>query len=152
MDLASFGVNKRLISALATVLILLLGYRAYELLPRFEDPEFVIRQAKLITPYAGATAEEVEEEVTEVVETALQQLSGVKEITSTSYRGRSEITIEFEIADAKSRADLNQRFSQLRAKVLDCQSRIADQQLHRIVADHRWLHRKASQNVCGDFR
>ncbi len=124
MDLASFGVNKRLISALATLIIMLLGYMAYESLPRFEDPEFVIRQAQLITPYPGASAEEVAEEVTDVVESTLQQLAGVKEITSTSYRGRSEVTIEFEIAAAKTRAELLQRFSQLRGKVLDSQNQL----------------------------
>ncbi len=124
MDLASFGVNKRLISALSTFLIVYIGYLAYEALPRFEDPEFVIRQAQLITPYPGASAEEVADEVTEVVENALQQLPGVKEVISTSYSGRSEVKIEFEIAAAKTRTDLNQRFSQLRAKVSDSQNRL----------------------------
>ena len=79
MDLASLGVRKRLISALSTFLIILMGFFAYEALPRFEDPEFIIRQAQLITPYPGASAEEVADEVTDVVETALQQLPGVKE-------------------------------------------------------------------------
>ena len=62
--------------------------------------------------------------MTDVVETALQQLPGVKEIVSTSFSGRSEVEIEFEIAAAKTRADLNQRFSQLRAKVSDSQDRL----------------------------
>ncbi|MGB1129504.1 MAG: efflux RND transporter permease subunit, partial [Haloferula sp.] len=124
MDPATFGIRKRLISALCTILVFLLGYVAYEQLPRFEDPEFVIRQAQLITPYQGASAEEVSDEVTDVVETALQQLPGVKEIKSTSYAGRSEVTIEFEIAVAKTRAELNQRFAQLRAKVSDAQSHL----------------------------
>ena len=124
MDLASFGIHKRLISALATFLILFMGYKAYEALPRFEDPEFVIRVAQLITPYPGASAAEVAEEVTDVIETALQQLPGVKEIVSTSYSGRSEVEIEFEIPAARTRAELNQRFTQLRAKVSDSQSRL----------------------------
>ena len=124
MDLASFGVQKRLISGLSTFLIILMGYFAFEALPRFEDPEFIIRQAQLVTPYPGASAEEVAEEVTDVIETALQQLPGVKEIVSTSYSGRSEVEIEFEIAAAKTRAALDQRFSQLRAKVSDSQTRL----------------------------
>lgn len=64
MDLARFALEKRLISAVVTVLILYAGYFAYTVLPRFEDPEFVIRQAQIITPYPGASAEEVAEEVT----------------------------------------------------------------------------------------
>lgn len=124
MDLASFGIQKRLVSGLSTFLILLMGYFAYEALPRFEDPEFVIRQAQLITPYPGASAAEVAEEVSDVIESALQQLPGVKEITSTSYSGRSEVTVEFEIPAAKTRTELNERFSQLRAKVSDSQARL----------------------------
>ncbi|MEO1362935.1 MAG: efflux RND transporter permease subunit, partial [Pseudomonadota bacterium] len=76
MDLARFAIEKRLISALSTILILVAGYFAYTALPRFEDPEFIIRQAQIITPYPGASAEEVAEEVTEVIENALQQLQG----------------------------------------------------------------------------
>ena len=45
MNLARFAIEKRVISALATLLILLGGYFAYTALPRFEDPEFIIRQA-----------------------------------------------------------------------------------------------------------
>ena len=68
MDLARFAIEKRLISAVSTLLILFAGYFAYMNLPRFEDPEFIIRQAQLVTPYPGAGAAEVAEEVTEVIE------------------------------------------------------------------------------------
>ncbi len=76
MDLARFAIEKRLISALATLLILIGGYFAYTALPRFEDPEFIIRQAQIITPCPGASADEVAEEVTDVVENTLQELAG----------------------------------------------------------------------------
>ncbi|MEO0831207.1 MAG: efflux RND transporter permease subunit, partial [Pseudomonadota bacterium] len=66
MDLARFAIEKRLISAVSTLLILFAGYFAYMNLPRFEDPEFIIRQAQLVTPYPGAGAAEVAEEVTEL--------------------------------------------------------------------------------------
>ena len=79
MDLARFAIEKRLISAISTLLILISGYFAYTVLPRFEDPEFIIRQAQIITPYPGASAEEVAEEVTEVIENTLQQLQGLDE-------------------------------------------------------------------------
>ncbi len=124
MDLARFAIEKRVISALATLLILIAGYISYTLLPRFEDPEFIIRQAQVITPYPGASAQEVANEVTDTVENALQQLQGVKEVKSVSTPGLSEIMIEFEIAAAKTRADLNQRFTQMRAKVGDIQNRL----------------------------
>ncbi len=122
MDLARFAIEKRLISALATILILFGGYFAYTALPRFEDPEFIIRTAQIVTPYPGASAEEVADEVTEVVENALQQLAGVKEVKSISMSGRSQVTVEFTIASTKNRDQLAQKFTQMRAKVSDVQS------------------------------
>ncbi|MCT4656328.1 MAG: efflux RND transporter permease subunit [Cohaesibacter sp.] len=124
MDLAKFAIEKRLVSALLTILILILGYNAYTSLPRFEDPEFIIRSAQIVTPYSGASAQEVSEEVTDVIETAIQQLSGVKEVKSTSSAGLSRVTVEFTIAAAKTRDILNQKFTQLRAKISDTRSKL----------------------------
>ncbi|MEL6418848.1 MAG: efflux RND transporter permease subunit, partial [Pseudomonadota bacterium] len=122
MDLARFALEKRLISAVATVLILWAGYFAYTALPRFEDPEFVIRQAQIITPYPGASAEQVAEEVTEVVENALQQLAGVDEVRSVSSPGLSTVTVEFTIAATSDYPELDAVFSKMRAKISDAQS------------------------------
>lgn len=122
MDLARFALEKRLISAVATVLILFAGYFAYTALPRFEDPEFVIRQAQIITPYPGASAEQVAEEVTEVVENALQQLPGVDEVRSVSSPGVSTVTVEFTIASTPDYPELDQIFAKMRAKISDAQS------------------------------
>jgi len=119
MNLAKFAIEKRLISALLTLLILAAGYFAYTKLPRFEDPEFLIRAAQIYTPYAGASAAEVEQEVTDVIENAVQQLQGVKEMNSVSSSGLSELTVEFTIASAKTRSALNEKFTQLRAKISD---------------------------------
>jgi len=122
MDLARFALEKRLISAVSTLLILFAGYFAYTALPRFEDPEFVIRQAQIITPYPGASAEEVAEEVTEVVENALQQLQGVDEVRSVSSPGLSTVTVEFTIATTPDYPELDQAFSKMRAKITDAQA------------------------------
>ncbi len=121
MDLAKFALEKRLVSALATLCILLGGWYSYQTLPRFEDPEFIIREAQIVTPYPGASGEEVAEEVTEVIENALQQLQGVKEITSVSSSGLSEVTIAFTIQSTPTRDALIQRFTQMRAKISDVQ-------------------------------
>ncbi|CUJ83282.1 Multidrug transporter MdtB [Ruegeria denitrificans] len=135
MDLARFAIEKRLISALVTILILVAGYFAYLTLPRFEDPEFIIRQAQVITPYPGATAEEVAEEVTEVVENALQELQGVKEVKSVSSPGLSTVTVEFTIPTTPDFPSLHARFAQLRAKILDAQTSLPPNALQSQVYD-----------------
>ena len=135
MDLARFALEKRLISAVATVLILFAGYFAYTALPRFEDPEFVIRQAQIITPYPGASAEEVAAEVTEVVENALQQLSGLDEVRSVSSPGLSTVTVEFTIAATPGYSELDQTFAKMRAKISDSQSQLPPNALESQVYD-----------------
>ncbi len=135
MDLARFAIEKRLISAVSTLLILVAGYFAYTALPRFEDPEFIIRSAQVITPYPGATADEVAEEVTEVIETALQQLQGVDEVRSVSSPGLSNVSVEFTIASTKDYDALYQRFAQMRAKVDDAQSNLPPNALTSQVYD-----------------
>ncbi|KAJ03992.1 efflux RND transporter permease subunit [Sulfitobacter mediterraneus] len=135
MDLARFALEKRLISAVATVLILFAGYFAYTALPRFEDPEFVIRQAQIITPYPGASAEEVAEEVTEVVENALQQLPGLDEVRSVSSPGLSTVTVEFTIAATPGYSELDQTFAKMRAKISDSQSQLPPNALESQVYD-----------------
>ncbi|MCF6232386.1 MAG: efflux RND transporter permease subunit [Rhodobacteraceae bacterium] len=135
MDFARFAIEKRVISALATLLILAAGMYAYSALPRFEDPEFLIRQAQIVTPYPGASAEEVALEVSEVLENALQQLSGVKEVSSVSSPGLSQISVEFTIKSAKGRPELNQRFAQMRAKIGDVQGSLPPNALTSQVFD-----------------
>ncbi|MEP4198047.1 MAG: efflux RND transporter permease subunit [Aliishimia sp.] len=135
MDLARFAIEKRLISAVATLLILVGGYFAYTLLPRFEDPEFIIRQAQIVTPYPGASAEEVAQEVTDVIENALQQLQGVEEVTSVSSPGVSQVSVAFTIATTKDYDALYQRFAQMRAKVNDAQSNLPPNALSSQIYD-----------------
>lgn len=135
MDLASFALNKRVISALSTILILAAGLYAYTALPKFEDPEFVIRQAQIITPYPGASAEEVADEVTDAIEAALQQLTGVDEIRSNSQPGRSTVNIEFTIPAARTREDLAQRFNEMRAKIGDMQAELPPGALPSLIFD-----------------
>ncbi len=135
MDLARFAIEKRLISLVSTLLILASGYYAYVSLPRFEDPEFVIRQAQVITPYPGASAEEVAEEVSDVVENALQQLQGVDEVRSVSQPGLSTVTVEFTIASTPDWPELKQKFNEMRSKISDAQSGLPPNALHSQVYD-----------------
>ncbi|MEM6373244.1 MAG: efflux RND transporter permease subunit, partial [Pseudomonadota bacterium] len=135
MDLARFAIEKRLISLISTLLILVAGYFAYTALPRFEDPEFIIRQAQIITPYPGASAEEVTDEVTDVVEDALQQLQGVDEVRSVSSPGISTVTVEFTIQSTPGYPELYQRFAQMRAKIDDAQGALPPNALPSQVFD-----------------
>jgi len=77
MNIAELSIQKKTISIVVTVLILLAGILAYQTMGRLEDPEFTIKAAKVVTFYPGATAMEVAEEVTDEIETAIQKLGEV---------------------------------------------------------------------------
>ena len=63
---------------------------------RLEDPKFPVKQAYVITAYPGASAAETEEEITDPIEAAIQQLPYIKHLTSKSLPGRSEIEVEIQ--------------------------------------------------------
>ncbi len=100
-----------------TVVLLVLGYLAYVDLPRLEDPEFAIKDAVIATPYPGASPEEVEQEVTEKIEKAMQELGQLKRVESYSSRGMSVVKVK--IQDKYDRQALPAVWDEMRRKVLD---------------------------------
>ena len=76
------------------LILLIGGLVALTQLGRLEDPKFTIKQAMVITPYPGASAQQVEEEVTYKLENAIQELSYVDHVKSISKPGLSQITAE----------------------------------------------------------
>lgn len=81
---------------LSIIIILVAGMSALGTLPRLEDPRIDTRNALVITPYPGASAEQVEALVTDVLEDHLREIFEVKEIKSTSRAGISVITVEMQ--------------------------------------------------------
>ncbi|GAL32223.1 acriflavin resistance protein [Vibrio maritimus] len=124
MDIARYTIAKRTSVWILILLILVGGYISYSKLGRFEDPEFVIRQAVIITPYPGATAQEVSDEVSDVIEGAVQSLQELKEVKSVSLQGRSEVTVEIKLDFSKTGAELQQVWDKLRRKVADAQRQL----------------------------
>lgn len=119
MDFARYAIDKPVNTWLMILILVLGGWWGINTLGRLEDPAFTLKQAVVVTPYPGATATEVEQEVTEHLESAIQQLSQLKRITSKSLPGRSEITVE--IQDTYTGSQIPQIWDELRRKVNDFQ-------------------------------
>ncbi|WP_418358614.1 efflux RND transporter permease subunit [Shewanella basaltis] len=119
MSVAQYSINNKVISWMFTLLLLIGGSVAFTGLGQLEFPEFTIKQALVITAYPGASPEQVEEEVTLPLENALQQLDGVKHITSINSAGLSQIQIE--IKDSYDKQRLPQVWDEMRRKVSDTQ-------------------------------
>lgn len=120
MDSARYALEHRVVTTVLTLAVLAGGLVAFERLGRLEDPAFTIKSALIITPYPGATAREVEEEVTDRIEKAVQQLGQLDEVSSQSDRGRSIVTAT--IKDNYDKETLPQVWDELRRKVGDAQA------------------------------
>ena len=124
MGAAEFSIKNRLIMFIIIALVMVGGWYSYQNIARFEDPEFTIREAKVITQYPGATPEEVANEVTETLESAIQQLGEVKEVRSVSSAGKSEISVEILYDASPTKADLQLIWTKLRNKVNDAAAQL----------------------------
>ncbi len=120
MNIAEISIRNSTITWVATFLLLFGGLFSYQSLSRLEDPEFTIKEALVITPYPGATPVEVEQEVTDMLETAIQRMYQVKEIRSYNKEGVSIITVEMQ--DKYDKHTLPGVWEQLRRKVRDAQT------------------------------
>ena len=119
MKLADTAIDNKVFSLVLTVVILGAGVMAFQGMSRLEDPEFTIKDALVVTPYPGATAFEVEDEVTDSIEIAVQKLGQLDEIESRSVPGLSTVTVT--IKDRYDKSTLPQVWDELRRKVDDAQ-------------------------------
>ncbi|MBW1786109.1 MAG: efflux RND transporter permease subunit, partial [Deltaproteobacteria bacterium] len=122
MNIAELSLHKSVITWVMTILLVVVGVVSFNNLSRLEDPEFTIKEAVVVTPYPGASAAEVEEEVTNVVEKAVQQLGQLEWIESRSSRGYSQIKVR--IKDRYDKVGLPQVWDELRRKVNDYQRQL----------------------------
>ena len=132
---AEFAIHNRLISFLVLAATMIGGWYAYENMARFEDPEFTIRTAEIITQYPGASPEEVANEVTEPLETAIQQLQEVDEIRSVSSDGLSRISVDILYEFSPDKEALQTIFAKVRNKVGDAQIQLPQGAAETIVND-----------------
>lgn len=133
MRIASYAIEKQINTWLLIMLCFLGGLWALVSIGRLEDPAFTLKEAVIMTYYPGATAVEVEEEVTELLESGIQQLSQLKRITSKSMPGKSEIRVQ--IQDKYDGSQMPQIWDELRRKVNDASMRLPAGVMKPIVND-----------------
>lgn len=120
--LAKFFLKNRALSWLLLALILLGGVVAYEGMGKLEDAPFTIKQAVVTTTYPGASPLEVQQQVTDVLEEAIQSLGELYYLKTENRAGLSKITV---YVKKEIRADaMQQLWDKLRRKVGDAQGRL----------------------------
>ena len=133
MPLTELAVNNKAVTYFLTAVVALAGVAGYFSLGQLEDPDFSIKQATVTTMYPGASAEEVELEVTDLIEIALQELPQLKFVESTSRAGESSVTAWIQPEYWSDR--LPQVWDQLRSKIRDIQDSLPEGALEPEVED-----------------
>ena len=117
MSISRASIQRPVAVWLAIIFCLLGGYWGLNTVGRLEDPSFTLKTALIFVPYPGATAVEVEEEVSDVIEDALQQMKQLDRVESKSMPGMAQITVEIEMTYGPD--EIPQVWDEMRRRIRD---------------------------------
>ena len=111
-----FSLTQRLFVGILVVALMVLGIRAWLALPVDAFPDISPTQVKIILKAPGMTAEEVEQQVTQVIETELLGIPDQQMLRSTTKYAITDITLDFrEGTDIYwARQQVNERLTNVR--------------------------------------
>ncbi len=109
--IAWFAAN-HVAANLLMLLIIVAGLVSAFTIRKETNPEIDLNMVVVTVPYLGAAPAEVEEGVVVKVEEAIQDLTGIKTIRSTSFEGSGRIVIEVE-----PDADLNEVLGEVKTRI-----------------------------------
>jgi multidrug efflux pump subunit AcrB len=133
MNLAQLAIEKRAVTYFVAFLLLTGGVSSFFQLGQLEDPDFTVKTGMVFTQYPGASPEEVELEVTDLVESAIQELPQLDSLYSESRAGLSLITVDIKQEYWADR--LPQVWDELRKKVRDIHSELPPGAENPVVMD-----------------
>jgi multidrug efflux pump len=121
MVLSDVSIKRPVFATVISLLIVVLGLAAYQRLPVREYPAIDPPIVNVTTVYKGASNQVVETRVTELIESVVAGIEGVRGIISQSREERSSVSIEFRLGrdiDAAA-ADVRDRVARIRARLPD---------------------------------
>lgn len=97
MSLSTISIKRPVLTIVMNVGIILFGIIGYTFLGIREFPSIDPATISVRTNYAGANSDIIESQITEPLEKAINSIDGIRNITSSSNQGSSNITIEFNL-------------------------------------------------------
>src|SRR5262249_32532500 len=116
---ARYFVQSRAVSWVTLVAVVVLGVLGYRAMPKRKDPFIKIRSAVAITPWPGASAEQVEEQLTRKIDEKVAQKPDIDKIASTSRTGVSVVTVT--LRDDLPIRDISKAFDDIDLKLRSIQ-------------------------------
>jgi multidrug efflux pump len=96
MTLSDLSIRRPVLALVASLMIVVMGVASLLSIPVRELPDVDSAVVTVTTLYTGASPQIVDTDITEIVESSVAGVSGVKTISSQSRRGRSRTVVEFE--------------------------------------------------------
>jgi hypothetical protein len=113
-NLARFFIEQRHVAWVSLAVALLWGIYGLLKMPQRKDPDIPVRQAMVIVPWQGTSAEQVEQLVTRKVEQALASNQWVTEMKSASRTGSA--MVQFELAE-KGKYDRDKELDDIKIRL-----------------------------------
>ena len=116
MNISELSLRRPVLAIVMNIIIVVFGVIGFKFLgirdyPAIDPPNISVR-----TSYAGANADIIETQITEPLEKAVNGIAGIKNITSSSSNGTSNINVEFDLG-----IDLEAAANDVRDKVSQAQ-------------------------------
>ncbi|MEL6639422.1 MAG: efflux RND transporter permease subunit, partial [Bacteroidota bacterium] len=121
MNIPKFAIDNYQFTITAFVFLLVLGISSYFGMPRSEDPVMDLPAVTVIAIYPGATPKDVESQVADPIEEAVNELDDVVEIVTDISDGVAVIQIEFTFG-----VDPKDKFDEVQAKVTGLSKELPD--------------------------
>ncbi|MBN9062804.1 MAG: efflux RND transporter permease subunit [Rhizobiales bacterium] len=116
-NLSEWAVHHQPLVLFFILAIAIGGFLSYQRLGRAEDPNFTIKVATITAIWPGATAQEMQDQVSDRIEKKLQELPFFNRVQTYTKPGFTAMQMEFK--DYARSADMPNLFYQLRKKLQD---------------------------------
>ncbi len=119
MSLSTLSIKRPVLTIVMNLMLILFGIIGYTFLGIREFPSIDPPIVSVRTSYTGANPDIIESQITEPLEKAINQIDGIRNISSSSSQGSSRINIEFVLSK-----DLEEAANDVRDKVSEAMRRL----------------------------
>jgi len=117
-------IQNHVLTNLVFVLILFMGIVIYQQLPREQDPSINFNWVQITTFLPGASARDVEQKITDVIEESVEKIQDIKFVSSTSREAISSILVRFHDMDERQ---FDKRLADLRREINNVEDQMPDE-------------------------